>query len=61
LRGNRTRYWVAAGRYARQAGRIVRHRAWERAWFWVLGITRPMRNAAGLRGMAALERARGKR
>ena len=57
LRVNRVRYWTAAKRYARQAGRTLLHQVVERAWFWALGITRPVRTAAGLRSRKAQQRA----
>jgi len=49
LRVNRARYWTTAKRYGRQAGRMLLHQVAERTWFWILGITRPVRTAAGLR------------
>jgi hypothetical protein len=57
LRANRARYWSAAKRYARQAGRTLLHQVAERAWFWILEITRPARTAAGLRSRKAQQRA----
>ena len=61
LRPNWKREWSAAKRYARSAWRHWRHRVWDRAWFALLGVTRPAREAMGLRGVHALQRARGKR
>jgi hypothetical protein len=57
LRANRRRYWAMTKRYARQAVRTVFHQGLERAWFWALGITRPLRTAAGLRSRKAQQRA----
>jgi hypothetical protein len=57
LRANRVRYWTAAKRYGRQAGRMLLHQVAERAWFWVLGVTRPVRTAAGLRSRNTRQRA----
>ncbi len=48
LRLNRLRHWSTAKRYARQAARVLFHRGFERAWFLVLGLTRPVRRKAGL-------------
>ncbi len=48
-RPNRLRHWAAAMRYARQAGRVLFHGGIERAWFFVLGLTRPVRQRFGLR------------
>jgi len=49
LKVNRLRHWAAAKRYARQAGKVLFHSGIERAWFFVLGLTRPMRQRLGLR------------
>lgn len=57
LRANHARYLAAAKRYARQAGRTLRHQVAERAWFWILEITRPVRTAAGLRSGKAQQKA----
>ena len=57
LRANRMRYWTAVKRYARQGGRTLLHQVAERVWFWILGITRPVRTAAGLRSRKAQQRA----
>src|SRR5262249_49986094 len=43
LRPNYLRHWATAKRYARQAGRVFLHSGIERAWFFVLGLTRPLR------------------
>lgn len=57
VRANWGWHWSGAKRYGRQAGRALRHEVWERAWFWALGITRPLRTAAGWRSRAAQRRA----
>jgi hypothetical protein len=59
LKPNTARYWAAVKRYVRQAGRIVLYDIAQPSWFFLLGITRPLRNALGLR-TAALPRSRGK-
>jgi hypothetical protein len=59
LTPNTARYWSAAKRYLRQAGRVSLYYVWHPVWFWVLGMTRPLRNALGLRA-SALRRSRGK-
>jgi hypothetical protein len=41
--------WAAVKRYMRQAWRVLFHEVIQRAWFLVLGITRPARRALGLR------------
>ena len=48
LRPNRLRRWAGAKRYARQGGRVFLHGGIERAWFFILGLTRPMRQKLGL-------------
>lgn len=48
LRPNRLRHWASAKRYARQAGRVFLHGGIERAWFFLLGLTRPIRRKIGL-------------
>lgn len=48
LRPNRSRYWAGAKRYARQTARVFLHGGIERAWFFVLGLTRPIRRKLGL-------------
>ena len=45
---NRLRHWTNGKRYARQAGRVFLHGGIERAWFLVLGLTRPLRRKIGL-------------
>jgi hypothetical protein len=32
-------------RYARQAGRVLYYDVWQRVWFAVLDLTRPLRRA----------------
>ncbi|MGC1483806.1 MAG: hypothetical protein WA789_08435 [Candidatus Acidiferrum sp.] len=59
LKPNTTRYWSAAKRYLRQAGRIALYNIWHPVWFFLLRITRPLRSALGLRA-GALRRSRGK-
>jgi hypothetical protein len=59
LKRNTARRWAAVSRYMRQAGRIALYRIWQPIWFFVLGVTRPLRNALGLR-TAPLPRSRGK-
>lgn len=49
LKPNRLRHWTAAKRYARRAGKVLFHSGIERAWFSVLGLTRPLRRKLGLR------------
>lgn len=48
LKPNRLRHWSTAKRYARQAGRVFLHSGIERAWFFILGLTRPIRRRFGL-------------
>jgi len=55
---NRTRHWSAAKRYLRQGGRIALYNVWQPVWFWVLDMTRPLRNELGLRA-TKLRRSRG--
>ena len=50
LRPNRLRRWAGAKRYARQGGRVFLHGGIERAWFFILGLTRPMRRKLRLNG-----------
>jgi hypothetical protein len=49
LRPNRLRRWAAVKRYVWQAWRVLFHDVIQRVWFFVLGITRPVRRALGLR------------
>ena len=48
LKTNRRRHWSTAKRYARQAARSLFHGGIERAWFFLLGLTRPVRGRFGL-------------
>jgi hypothetical protein len=59
LKPNRLRRWAAAKRYLWQAWRVLLHDVIERAWFFLLGITRPARRALGLRA-GRLPHSRGK-
>lgn len=59
LKANKSRHWAAVKRYVRQAGRVAVYYMWQPVWFFLLGITRPLRSALGLRSAAA-PRARGK-
>jgi hypothetical protein len=59
LKPNTARQGAAVKRYARQAGRVVLYNIAQPIWFFLLGITRPLRNALGLR-TAAVPRTRGK-
>ncbi|HTT32409.1 MAG TPA: hypothetical protein VMH48_02300, partial [Methylomirabilota bacterium] len=59
LKPNPLRHWAAAKRYARQACRVAYHDGIERAWFLLLGLTRPVRRKLGLRA-ENLQRWRGK-
>jgi len=56
---NTARHWAAVKRYVRQAGRVALYNIAQPIWFFLLGITRPLRHALGLR-TAALPRSRGK-
>jgi hypothetical protein len=49
LKPNTMRHWAAVKRYARQAGRVLFYDVLQRIWFFLLGITRPVRRALGLR------------
>ena len=49
LRANRKRHWAAFKRAVGPAGRFLRFRLWNPIWFLLLGITRPLRQALGLR------------
>jgi hypothetical protein len=59
IKPNSARHWAAVKRYVRQAGRIAVYNFAQPIWFFLLGITRPLRNALGLRS-ATLPRSRGK-
>jgi hypothetical protein len=58
LKPNRARYWAAVSRYLRRAGRIAIYHLLQPIWFFFLDISRPIRNALGLRS-TALRRFRG--
>jgi hypothetical protein len=59
LKPNRLRYWAGGKRYARQAARVFFYGGMKRAWFFLLGLTRPLRRMLGLRA-ENLHRWRGK-
>jgi hypothetical protein len=59
LKPNAARHWAAVKRHVRQAGRVALYSIAQPIWFFLLGITRPLRSALGLRS-AALPRSRGK-
>ena len=59
LKPNTARHWTALKRYVRQAGRFALYNIAQPIWFFLLGITRPIRNALGLRA-GILARLRGK-
>lgn len=48
MKTNRQRHWSTAKRYARQGARSVLHGGIERVWFFLLGLTRPVRRKLGL-------------
>lgn len=58
LEANAGRHMAAGRRYMRQAGRVLLYRVAQPAWFAFLDLTRPVRDALGLRA-AALRRFRG--
>ncbi|HET8923503.1 MAG TPA: hypothetical protein VFN26_10965 [Candidatus Acidoferrum sp.] len=49
LKLNRLRHWVAGKRHVRQVGRVLHYDALQPIWFFLLGITRPVRSVLGLR------------
>jgi len=49
LKRNALRHWSTAKRYARQAGRVLLNDVWHPAWFELLNLTRPLRNALRIR------------
>jgi hypothetical protein len=59
LKPNYLRWWAAGKRYLGQAWRVLLHDVIQPAWFLLLGITRPMRHALGLRA-GTLQRSREK-
>jgi hypothetical protein len=50
---SRKRYWMEMHRAASSVGRFVRYEMWNPVYFALLGVTRPVRNALGLRSSAA--------
>ena len=58
VKPNAARHWAAVRRYVRQAGRIAVYRVAQPVWFAFLDLSRPVREAFGLRA-AALRRSRG--
>jgi hypothetical protein len=48
-RPNRRRHWAALERSGREAWRFLRYSVWNPVWFSMLGVTRPIRHALGLR------------
>jgi hypothetical protein len=59
LRSNTRRHWMAMKRTAALAGRFLLYEVWLPVWHFILGISRPLRHALGLRA-AAVRRSRGK-
>jgi hypothetical protein len=56
---NRARYWMAAKRwFVKMPARFVRFRMWHPIWFALLEVSRPFRNAVGLRARAAAKERR---
>jgi len=49
LKPNTLRHWAVVKRYLRQAWRVILYDAIQPAWFFFLGITRPVRQTLGLR------------
>ena len=49
LKPNTLRHWAAVKRYLLQAWRVILHDAIQPVWFFLLGITRPVRHTLGLR------------
>lgn len=47
LKANRLRHWAGAKRCVRQVGRVFLHGGIERAWFFLLELTRPVRRKFG--------------
>lgn len=58
LRRNWWRYWEAVKRSTALSWRVMRFNVWHPIWFWVLGITRPLRQAMGLRAAMFHRRSR---
>jgi hypothetical protein len=49
LRPNTKRHWAEAKRRGQWVGRVFLYDVWQPAWFGLLGLTRPLRNALGFR------------
>jgi len=58
LKSNVMRHWRAVERQVSGGAHWVRGNVWQPAWFSLLGITRPMRQALGLRAAAFQRRSR---
>jgi hypothetical protein len=52
LRNNGRRYGMLAKRCVARPGRFLRYQVWNPVWFFALDVTRPVRNALGLRAGA---------
>ena len=59
LKPNTSRHLAVVKCYIRQGGRVVLYNIVRPLWFFLLDITRPLRNALGLR-TATLPQSRGK-
>ena len=49
VKSNRRRHWFALPRQSKEAKRALIYELWLPSWHFVLGITRPVRHALGLR------------
>ncbi len=58
LKPNTKRHWASAKRYVTQGERVLRFSVWQPVRLFVLGITRPLRHALGLRRDAFHRRSR---
>jgi hypothetical protein len=58
IRKNFRRHWTQFDRVAPSLARFLRFRVWNPTFFFLLGITRPLRNALGLRSPATLARSK---
>jgi hypothetical protein len=58
LKPNAMRHWKAVERYTNVGLRWLQCDVWQPAWFFLLGLTRPMRHALGLRAAAMQRRSR---
>jgi hypothetical protein len=58
IRKNFRRHWTKFDRAAPSLARFLRFRLWNPTFFFFLGITRPVRNALGLRSPATLARSK---